>query len=75
MKLPFSDEQIAKLFDLTAEIAAVRQEMPAAPKGFDVGLELARALRSSLEKHGETLVSLAQLLEPVLDPILRRQAS
>jgi len=63
MKIVLTDEQIAKVLQLCGEIAAIRQEMPAAPAGFDVRLELARNLRASFERHNDTLLALGQLLQ------------
>ena len=62
MTLQFTNEQIARLFILCAEIAAVREELPAAPQGFDVHLERAKNLRASLGEHSAALAELAALL-------------
>jgi len=60
MKL--TDEQIDRVFVLCAEIAAVRKELPAAPVGFNVGIEMARHLRVSLAQHGAALQELGGIL-------------
>lgn len=66
MSIILTDAQIARLFDLCAQIAAIRGEMPAPPKGFahnqTVTIELAKNLRETLEKHNDALVELGALL-------------
>ena len=66
MSIILTDAQIARVFDLCTEIAAVKKEMPAPPSGFarseTVALELAKNLRASLEKHNNALVELGALL-------------
>lgn len=66
MSVILTDSQIARLFDLCDEIAAVRKEMPAPPSGFarseTARLESAKNLRASLEKHNDSLIELGALL-------------
>lgn len=61
-----SDGEIARLFTLTEEIAAVKKEVPAPPRGFatrqEVQEETARTLRVSLEQHSQALSELRNLL-------------
>lgn len=60
----FSDEQIATLLKLCGEIAAVRECLPAAPRGYErqVSLEIAKNVRNILEQHTDTLAALRDLL-------------
>ena len=60
MKL--TDVQIVRVFALCDEIAAVRETLPPSPKGFDVRLQIADAMRASLEQHAPALKELADLL-------------
>lgn len=62
LMLELTDEQIARVFTLCEEIAAVKDSLPAAPKGFNVSLEIARSLRDSLAQHNAALAELADLL-------------
>jgi hypothetical protein len=64
MEIILTDEQIARVFQLCAEIVAVRDMMPAAPHGHNVRLEVARAVRVSLSQHNAALVELAAILQP-----------
>jgi len=57
-----TDTQVARLLELCGKIARIQQELPVAPKGFDVSLEVAKHLRSSLEKQNAALVELGALL-------------
>ena len=61
-----TDAQIARLLELCGEITAVRNELPAAPKGYNVALEIARSLRTSLEQHSAALTELGTILRPGL---------
>jgi hypothetical protein len=63
-KMELTDIQIARLFKLCREIAAVEKELPIAPRGFDVSLETARNLRVSLAQHNAALIELALILGP-----------
>lgn len=60
--IQLTDVQIVRLFKLCAEITAVRNELPQAPQGFDVGAEAARALRVSLGQHSRALYELRDIL-------------
>ena len=57
-----TDEQVARILELTAQISRVANEIPQPPRGFDVSLEIAKALRTSLEARNEALVELGALL-------------
>ena len=57
-----SDEHIARIFKLCTEIAEVGASLPAAPRGFDVSLELAKNLRASLNEHERALGELLGIL-------------
>jgi hypothetical protein len=57
-----TDEQIARVFVLCGEIAAVRRELPIPPRGFDVSLEAAKNLRVSLDQHHDALAELVVIL-------------
>jgi hypothetical protein len=57
-----TDSQVARVLDLTEQIARIKQELPAAPRGFDVGEEIARHLRASLVAKNDVLLELAALL-------------
>lgn len=59
----YTDQQIARLFELCGEITAVKKSLPEAPEGFDVSLETARHLRSTLAQHTDALNELASLLQ------------
>ncbi len=63
MRMHLTDEQIARLFELCAEITAVRNSIPAAPTGFNVSLERARYLRNSLSQHDAALAELGIMLQ------------
>lgn len=58
-----TDGQVARIFRLCDEIAAVKKELPAPPPGFDVSIEIARNLRVSLAQHTTTLKELMQILQ------------
>ena len=60
-----TDEQIARLFSLCAEIVAVQKSMPAPPRGMDGALELARNLRGSLSQHRTALAELGLMLASI----------
>jgi hypothetical protein len=62
MIIQLSDEQISRVLTLCGKIAAIRNEIPAAPRGFEVSTEIARALRSSLEAQNADLLELGALL-------------
>jgi hypothetical protein len=62
MKIELTDQQVARLFQLCAEILAVRDSVPSAPQGFDLNLEIARIVRANLEKHSAAMEELGQLL-------------
>lgn len=62
-KIELTDAQTARLFKLCEEIVGVRNEMPRPPfKSGEVDLELAKALRSSLDQHQDALLELGALL-------------
>lgn len=58
-----TDAQIARLFELCNKISAIRATMPAPPAGMGGDLELAKALRSNLEKANDVLLELGALLK------------
>jgi hypothetical protein len=62
MTMQLTDVQIARLLFLCGKIAKIQQELPAPPSGFDVSLEQAKSLRSSLERANDTLMELGALL-------------
>jgi predicted Fe-S protein YdhL (DUF1289 family) len=57
-----TDTQVARLLELCGKIAALRNELPAAPPYADVSLEIARHLRASLLAKNDLLVELGALL-------------
>jgi hypothetical protein len=62
-KIELTDAQTARLFKLCEEILSVRNEMPRAPfRSGEVDLEVAKALRSSLDLHQDALIELGALL-------------
>ncbi len=63
MSVILTDAQIARLFKLCDEIVSVRNEMPRPPfRSGEVDLEVAKALRGSLDLHNDTLLELGALL-------------
>lgn len=62
MTIKLTDEQIVRLLELCGKIARIQQELPPPPPGFDVSLEVAKHLRSSIEAENATLVELGALL-------------
>ena len=62
MSINLTDEQIVRVLDLCTTIARLRQDLPRAPQGFDVDLEVAKHLRLSLEARNSDLLELAALL-------------
>lgn len=58
-----TDAQIARLFELCGKVAAIRSTMPAPPPGMNGDLELAKNLRSSLEKQNDVLIELGAMLK------------
>ena len=62
MTVNLTNEQIARLFHLCEKIVAVKRSMPIPPKGMDGELELAKNLRSSIEKENDVLLELGALL-------------
>lgn len=62
MIIKLTDAQITRVLELTSKIAAIRQELPIAPRGFDVNEEIAKNLRTSMERHNDWLVELGALL-------------
>ena len=63
MVATWTDEQIARVFELCLEIAAVRNEIPTPPPGINLRSEVARATRESLEQHHAALEELGKLLK------------
>ena len=57
-----TDEQVARILELTAQISRVANEIPLPPRGFDVSIEIAKALRASLVAKNDLLLELAALL-------------
>ena len=68
MRIIFTDAQIVRLFELVDTVAAVQQEIPTPFVGFasneNTRLEIAKALRTSLEKKNDILLELGALLRP-----------
>lgn len=66
MVIQLTDEQVSRVLDLCGKIAALRQEMPALPDGYqrneEARLDFARGLRASLEKQNDVLLELGALL-------------
>ncbi len=60
--IKLTDGQIARLLELTEKIARVKLELPAAPRGYDVSLEVAKFLRASVEAQMDSLIELGALL-------------
>jgi hypothetical protein len=67
----WTDEQIVRVFELCERVVAVRGTMPPLPVGFkndpESQLELARSLRSNLEKRNADLLELEALLRVVVN--------
>lgn len=57
-----TNEQVARVLFLATKIAKISQELPIAPQGFDVSIEIAKHLRASLELHNSELLELGALL-------------
>lgn len=64
MTIQLTDAQVARLLELCVKIAKIQQELPAAPAGFEVGIEIAKHLRASLEAKNDLLLELGSLLRP-----------
>jgi hypothetical protein len=68
MVIHLTDEHISRVLYLCGKIAALKQEMPSLPGGYErntaAHLELARGLRSSMEKEHDSLLELHALLRP-----------
>ena len=68
MRIKLTDAQIVRLFELVDTVAAVQQEIPTPFVGFasneNTRLEIAKALRTSLEKKNDILLELGALLRP-----------
>jgi hypothetical protein len=62
MIVDLTDAQVVRVLELTAQISRISQELPQAPRGFDVSLEIAKHLRSSLEAKNDLLLELGALL-------------
>ena len=62
MIVDLTDEQGARVLELTAQISRVANEIPLPPRGFDVSIEIAKALRASLVAKNDLLLELAALL-------------
>ena|ERR1700676_202299 len=66
MVIQLTDEQVSRVLELCGKIAAIQSTMPALPGGYErneeARLELARGLRSSLEKANDILLELGALL-------------
>jgi hypothetical protein len=63
MSINLTDAQVSRVLQLCGKIARIEQELPAPPPGFEVRLEIAKHLRSSLEAQNDVLVELAALLQ------------
>lgn len=59
-----TDAQVARVLELTGLISRVVNEIPQPPRGFDVSVEIAKALRSSLVAKNDVLLELGALLRP-----------
>lgn len=61
-----TDEQIVRVFQLCEEILAVRGGVPKVPGGFrddsNIGIEIARNLRTELAQHQAALTELLEIL-------------
>ena len=57
-----SDVQVARVFQLCAEIDAVKRSLPAPPQGCDIFLEVAMNTRAVLAEHDAALRELADIL-------------
>ena len=57
-----TDAQVARVLELTGLISRVVNEIPLPPRGFDVSIEIAKALRASLVAKNDLLLELAALL-------------
>ena len=62
MIVDLTDEQVARVLELTAQISRVANEIPLPPRGFDVSIEIAKALRTSLTAKNDLLLELGALL-------------
>lgn len=62
MTIKLTDAQIARVLEITSKIAAIRNQLPLPPAGFEVDEEIAKNLRASLEKNNDLLVELGALL-------------
>ena len=62
MVIQLTDEQIVRVLALCTKIAKTSQELPAPPAGYEVSLEVARSLRTSLLNQNDVLLDLGALL-------------
>jgi hypothetical protein len=62
MVIELTDAQVARVLELCEKIAVLRQQLPPAPRGFDVSLEVAKHLRAVLESKSDLLLELGALL-------------
>ena len=62
MVIILTDEQIVRVLEITEKIAATKRELPTPPRGFNVDIETAKYLRSSLEAKNDLLLELGALL-------------
>lgn len=66
MVIELTDEQVARVLELCAQVAALRQGMPALPDGFErnaeARIEFAKGIRASLESKNAVLLELGALL-------------
>ena len=62
MMIQLTDSQVVRVLELCEKIARTKQQLPTPPKGFDVSLETAKFLRTSLEAQNDLLLELGALL-------------
>lgn len=62
MIINLTDAQVVRVLELCEIVAKTKQELPLAPRGFDVSLEIAKHLRASLELKNDLLIELGALL-------------
>ncbi len=62
MSVELTNEQVARVLEICERIASIKNEVPLPPRGFEMSLEIAKYLRTSLLAQNSMLVELSALL-------------
>lgn len=66
MSIKLTDAQIVRVLELCNKIGKIQHEVPAPPSGTGMaetaGLEVAKSIRASLDRHNDDLLELGALL-------------